>query len=276
MSYWVPGFKIQEGPEVTGIPLHYVAERESDGVPVWIRVDGHVADESAGALALAVTYEATSRLDHPELPLVLAFGSTEITGRPFLAFQFDRVARPRMIAPAEAAEEATDLAARLAEVHWLALECGYGGVFIPVHELDRIRKGYAVEGRRLPIWEFLAEPRRNDGLCGFLGALPEDEWAPFTAPELFVRQRHKTSIRPAVVYRLALQLDYILHGTHRAAAPAPGDAPALDPGTPLAGDTELDRLVRAALQQSPARRPGLEKFLTLKNAAQNRGDRTAN
>src|ERR1035441_3239205 len=87
MPSWIPGYRLLEGPEQTGIPFRYRAVRETDGVAAWIRVDGFDASSSRAAMAVDAIYTATAHFDHPLLPLVLDYGSTEVAGRSFIAYQ---------------------------------------------------------------------------------------------------------------------------------------------------------------------------------------------
>ena len=87
MPSWIPGYLLLEGPEQTGLSLRYRAVRETDGVAAWIRVDGFDASSSRAAQAVSTIYAATAGFDHPLLPRVLDYGSTEVAGRTFIAYQ---------------------------------------------------------------------------------------------------------------------------------------------------------------------------------------------
>ncbi len=115
---------------------------------------------SGAAVAVDAIYSATALFDHPLLPPVLDFGSTEIAGRAFIAFQTSepvaggghRTRRGTMTA--------------LAELQIAALDCGFAGIHLPLHELKRLREGARLEARHLPVNEFLCEPRRAEGGSG--------------------------------------------------------------------------------------------------------------
>ncbi|HEX7528622.1 MAG TPA: hypothetical protein VF425_05895, partial [Thermoanaerobaculia bacterium] len=205
MPSWIPGYRLLEGPEQTGISLRYRAVRETDGVAAWIRVDGFNASSNGAAQAVSTIYAATAHFDHPLLPPVLDYGSTEVAGRSFIAYQTSepvaggghRTRRGTMTA--------------LAELQIAALECGFAGVHLPVHELKRLREGARLEARHLPVNEFLCEPRRGEGASGLAGLEAEEEGAPFIPPELRSGS-HGVSLRAALAYRLAAQIHVLLEG----------------------------------------------------------------
>src|SRR5512141_2480017 len=74
MPSWIPGYRLLEGPEQTGVPFRYRAVRETDGVAAWVRVDGFDASSNVSAMAVDAIYTATAHFDHPLLPLVLDCG----------------------------------------------------------------------------------------------------------------------------------------------------------------------------------------------------------
>ena len=127
-------------------------------------------------MAVDAIYTATAHFDHPLLPLVLDYGSTEVAGRSFIAYQTSepvaggghRTRRGTMTA--------------LAELQIAALECGFAGIHLPLHELKRLREGARLEARHLPVNEFLCEPHRGDGASGLAGLEAEEEGAPFPSP----------------------------------------------------------------------------------------------
>jgi hypothetical protein len=263
MPSWIPGYRLLEGPEQTGVSLRYRAVRETDGVAAWIRIDGFNASSSLAAQAVSTIYAATAGFDHPLLPPVLDYGSTEVSGRSFIAFQTSepvaggghRTRRGTMTA--------------LAELQIAALECGFAGVHLPLHELKRLREGARLEARHLPVNEFLCEPRRADGASGLAGLEAEEEAAPFIAPENRSGS-HGGSLRAAIAYRLAAQIHVLLEG-HVAGDSAFEDADktvalkALPfPPRPFA-ETDVPRdLVRLGLSLRPEDRPDPEHFLTFR------------
>lgn len=260
---WIPGFAVVEGPERTGLPLRFRAVRQADGAPAWIRVDAYPPDEIRSTVALAKLYGETARLDHPDLPPVLAYGSTSIQGRPFIAFQLT----PEWTHPLPSSPSAVDEAIEtLAEIQLLAFETGAAGVHVPVPELDRIRAGARLAGRRLPLREFLAEPRRADGLCSLLGALDPAEWQAFAAPETVTKGRHRVSGRSALSYRMACQAHYLLTGVptpvkEQARQEAGTHSVRIRPSErhELPGRWKL--AVRSAISENPGRRPPVEAFV---------------
>jgi len=266
MPSWIPGYQLLEGPEQTGVPLRYGAVRETDSVAAWIRVDGFDSSSSGAAQAVSTIYAATAGFDHPLLPLVLDYGSTEVAGRSFIAFQISepvaggghRTRRGTMTA--------------LAELQISALECGFAGVHLPLHELKRMRAGSRLEARHLPVNEFLCEPLKGDGASGLAGLEAEKEAAPFIPPEIRSGSRGG-SARAALAYRLAAQIHVLLEG--RVAGDSTlGDADktiaqsvlsALPlPPRPFA-ETDVPReLVRLGLSLRPEDRPDPEHFLTFR------------
>jgi hypothetical protein len=250
MSSWIPGFEVLEGPDATGVPMRYRARREPDGIPAWIRIDGYDPASAPEARAAAEVYAATALFDHPALPAVLGYGSTVIAGRPFIAFQ----AAPALPRAAPQRRPAADLLVLLAEIQLAALECGFAGVHMPARELQRLRDGERVEGRRLAIFEYLCEPRAAAGGCAFGALGATEEWSPFTAPEL-TSPAAAGSLGAAVAYRLAAQIFFLIEGE-----PPPPDAGARTP----ADDEDVGRrLARLGLSRSPSLRPPLESYVTL-------------
>jgi hypothetical protein len=261
MPSWIPGYQLLAGPEQTGAALRYRAVRETDSVAAWIRVDGFDASSSPAAQAVSTIYAATAGFDHPLLPLVLDYGSTEVAGRSFIAFQISepvaggghRTRRGTMTA--------------LAELQIAALECGFAGVHLPLHELKRLREGARLEARHLPVNEFLCEPLREGGASGLAGLEAEEEGTPFIPPEIRSgSQGH--SLRAALAYRLAAQIHVLLEG-HIAGDSTLGDADktvalSVLPFPPRAlAETDVPReLVRLGLSPRPEDRPELEHFLT--------------
>ncbi len=266
MPSWIPGYRLLEGPEQTGVPFRYRAVRETDGVAAWIRVDGFDASSNVSAMAVDAIYTATAHFDHPLLPLVLDYGSTEVAGRSFIAYQTSepvtggghRTRRGTMTA--------------LAELQIAALECGFAGIHLPVHELMRLREGARLESRHLPVNEFLCEPLRSDGAVGLAGLEAEKEDEPFIPPENRSGSRGG-SPRAALAYRLAAQIHVILEGH------LPEDSPFEDAGKTVAlsalsalpfpprpsADTDVPReLVRLGLSLLPEGRPDPEHFLTFR------------
>lgn len=263
MPSWIPGYRLLEGPEETGIPFRYRAVRETDGVAAWIRVDGFDSSSGPAAATVDALYSATASFDHPLLPRVLDFGSTEVAGRSFIAFQTSE--------PVAGGGHRTrrGTMAALAEVQVAALECGFAGIHVPLHELKRLREGVRLEARHLPVNEFLCEPRRADGLTALAGLEAEDEEGPFLPPEIRARAA-RVSRRPALAYRLAAQIHVLLEGT------VPGDFPAGDADKTIALsalpsparpslETDVPReLVRLGLSLRPDERPDPEHFVAVR------------
>ena len=261
MPSWIPGYRLLEGPEQTGVPLRYRAVRETDGVAAWIRVDGFDSSSNRAAHALSTVYAATAGFDHPLLPRVLDYGSTEVAGRSYIAFQTsepvsgggNRTRRGTMTA--------------LAELQITALECGLAGIHLPLHELKRLREGARLEARHLPVNEFLCEPHRDDAEGGLAGLEAEEEGAPFMPPEIRSGLRG-ASARAALAYRLAAQIHVLLEGR------IAGDSTFEDadktvalsalPFPPRAlAEVDVPReLVRLGLSLRPEDRPEPERFLT--------------
>jgi len=266
MPSWIPGYRLLEGPEQTGLPLRYRGIRELDGVAAWIRVDGFDASSSRAAQAVKTIYTATAHFDHPLLPLVLDYGSADVAGRTFIAFQTSepvsggghRTRRGTMTA--------------LAELQIAALECGFAGVHLPLHELLRLREGARLEARHLPVNEFLCEPHRVDGAGGLAGLEAEEEGAPFIPPEIRSGS-HGVSLRAALAYRLAAQIHVLLEGrvaggstfedADKTVALSALSALPLPP-RPFA-ETDVPReLVRLGLSLRPEDRPDPEDFLAFR------------
>ena len=265
MPSWIPGYRLLEGPEQTGIPLRYRAVRETDGVAAWIRVDGFDAASSGAAMAVDAIYTATAHFDHPLLPLVLDYGSTEVAGRSFIAFQTSE--------PVAGGGHRTrrGMMTALAELQIAALECGFAGVHLPVHELKRLREGARLDARHLPVNEFLCEPLRGDGASGLLGLEAEEEGAPFLPPEIRSGSRG-SSLRAALAYRLAAQIQVLLEGHVAGGLPLEADKTvalsalsALSfPPRPSAEADVPRELVRLGLSLRPEDRPDPEHFLTFR------------
>ena len=263
MPSWIPGYRLLEGPEQTGIPFRYRAVRETDGVAAWIRVDGFDASSSAAAMAVDAIYTATAHFDHPLRPLVLDYGSTEVAGRSFIAYQTSepvaggghRTRRGTMTA--------------LAELQIAALECGFAGIHLPLHELKRLREGARLEPRHLPMNEFLCEPLRTDGASGLAGLEAEEEAAPFIPPEIRSGSQGG-SLRAALAYRLAAQIHVLLEG--HVAEDSPFEEAdktialsALPSPLRRSAETDVPReLVRLGLSLRPEDRPDPEHFLTFR------------
>lgn len=255
-----------EGPEQTGVPLRYRAVRETDGVAAWIRVDGFDASSSRAAQAVSTIYAATAGFDHPLLPLVLDYGSTEVAGRTFIAFQTSE--------PVAGGGRRTlqGTIAALAELQIVALECGFAGVHLPLHELKRLRDRARLDARHLPVNEFLCEPRRDDGVTGLAGLEAVDEAVPFMPPE--VQRGQGGSSRAALAYRLAAQIHVLLEGR------LAGDAPVAETDETIAlsvvpypsrqlAETDVPReLVRLGLSPRAEDRPDPEHFLTVRLPSQ--------
>lgn len=261
MPSWIPGYRLLEGPEQTGIPLRYRAVRETDGAAAWIRVDGFDASSSRAAMAADAIYTATAHFDHPLVPPVLDYGSTEVAGRSFIAFQ---TSEP-VAGGGHRTRRGTITA--LAEAQIAALECGFAGIHLPLHELQRLREGVRLEARHLSVNEFLCEPLRADGATGLAGLEAEEEGAPFLAPEVRSGSQGR-SPRAALTYRLAAQVHVLLEG-HVA-----GDAPFEEAEKTIAlsalpfplrpsAETDVPReLVRLGLSPRPEDRPDPEHFVT--------------
>jgi hypothetical protein len=263
MPSWVPGYGVLEGPEETGLAYRYRGVREQDGAEAWIRVDGFNPASSDAAAAVDAVYAATALLDHPLLPPVLDFGSTEVAGRSYIAFQLSR--------PAAGGGRRTrrGTMVSLAEVQIAALECGCAGIHLPLAELLRLREGARLEARHLPVNEFLCEPRGEAGHPAFAGIGIEAEAGPFAAPEIHARAR-SVSARLALAFRLAAQIHVVLEGQ------LPNDAPSGDAdktialaalATPARGSAETDvprELVRLGLSPIPELRPDLEDFAAVR------------
>jgi hypothetical protein len=264
MPSWVPGYRLLEGPEQTGVPSRYRAVREKEGVAAWIRIDGFDPSSSSAAAAVDAVYSATARFDHPLLPLVLDFGSTEVAGQTFIAYQTSE--------PVAGGGHRTrrGTIAALAEVQIAALERGLAGIHIPVHELKRLREGVRLEARHLPLNEFLCEPCRVDGVPGIAGLnAAAEEGAPFIAPEMRVGPRGG-SLRAALAYRLAAQVHVLIEGH------VSGDSPAEDADKTVAlsaleilsrasAESDVPReLVRLGLSWRPEERPDPEDFAAVR------------
>lgn len=250
MQDWIPGFRLEEGPESTGVPLRYVGVRERDGARAWIRLDGFAPGDVKAAVRMASVYQATARLDHPDLPAVLEYGSTAIPGRPFIAYQQSDDE------PERGDTKRTDAAEALADAHVVALDAGLSEVHVPPVELLRLHA--PVRGRRLGLREFLVETRRPDGLCAVAGLVPEDEWAHLTAPEARQRGRKRGSVRQAAAYRLAAQLH--MAGTRQWPMPV-----ARLPRRAAGADPSLDELIESGLAAVPESRPAVEEFLVCRS-----------
>ncbi len=263
MPSWIPGYRLLEGPEQTGIPLRYRAVRETDAVAAWIRVDGFDASSVHAAMSVDAIYTATAHFDHPLVPLVLDYGSTEVAGRSFIAFQISE--------PVAGGGHRTRRGAMtaLAEVQIAALECGFAGVHLPLHELQRLREGARLEARHLSVNEYLCEPQRGDGASGLAGLEAVEEGAPFLPPEIRAGSK-EYSHRSALAYRLAAQIHVLLEGN------VAGDLPfeeaektvalsALPFPPRLSAEPDVPReLVRLGLSLFPERRPDPEYFLSFR------------
>ncbi len=251
------------GPDETGVPFRYRAVREADGAAAWVRIDGYDSSSNGAATAVDALYAATAHLDHPLLPHVLDFGSAEVTGRGFIAFQ---TSEP--VAGGGHRTRRGTLTA-LAELQVVAYDCGFAGIHLPLHELLRLREGVRLEARHLPVNEFLCEPWSEGGRTALAGLEAEVEAAPFLAPEVLAASP-RVSRRAALAYRLAAQVHVLLEG-HLA-----GNLPASDAdktvalsALPLArrpsAETDVPReLVRLGLSPRPEDRPDLEHFLAVR------------
>lgn len=264
---WVRGFEILEQVAESGGCMRYLGRRTSDGALAWIRVDSHDPGDVKATVQIARIYAATAGFDQPDLPAVLGYGATTVAGRPFIAFQLEtESSRTSRMTAGEVSE-------LLAELSLMAYEAGLGGIHIPAHELDRVRQGTQLQGRRLSIREYLADPRRPDGASAFLGSLPEGEWRPFTAPEAADPRKARTSsVRSALAYRVGSWLHYLENGaghaqgsdlTHREIDMRIGgeEAQAGDSASSRTGLAGRARTVRSSLSANPARRPPLESFV---------------
>jgi hypothetical protein len=264
MPSWIPGYRLLEGPELMGVPFRSRAVREADNVAAWIRTDGFDPSSGSAAASVDVIYTATARFDHPLLPPVLDFGSTEVAGRAFIAYQISE--------PVAGGGHRTrrGTIAALAEVQIAALECGLAGIHIPLHELKRLREGMRLEARHLPLNEFLCEPCPVDGVPGLAGlSAAAEEGAPFVAPEMRVGPRGG-SLRAALAYRLAAQVHVLLEGH------VSGDSPAEDADKTIAlsalkilsrasAESDVPReLVRLGLSWRPEERPDPEDFAAVR------------
>jgi hypothetical protein len=263
MASWIPAYRLDEGPEKTGIPFRYRGVRETDGASAWIRVDGSDAASRRAADGVARIYAATARFDHPLLPRVLDYGSTSVAGRPFISFQASE--------PAAGGGRWTlrGIIIALAELQVASLECGLAGIHLPLHELLHLREGGRVDARHIPVREFLCEPRSSEGRGALAGLEAAAEEAPFLSPELRYGVRSAPG-RPALSYRLAAQVHVLLEGrlppddapdpdARTIALPAVGKRPA------AVGDADVPReLVRLGLSLRPEDRPDPEQFLTLR------------
>jgi hypothetical protein len=263
MTSWIPGYRLLEGPEQTGIPFRYRAVRETDDVAAWIRVDGFDASLDRAAMAVDSIYTATAHFDHPLVPLVLDFGSTEVAGRSFIAFQ---VSEP-VAGGGHRTRRGTMTA--LAELQIAALECGFAGIHLPLHELLRLREGARLEARHLPVNEFLCEPQSGGGASGLAGLEAEEEGAPFIPPEIRAGAKGY-SLRAALAYRLAAQIHVLLEGEVAGDSPFVGAEKTIAlsalPFPPrLSVETDVPReLVRLGLSLVPEDRPDPEHFLTFR------------
>lgn len=263
MSSWIPGYRLLEGPGKTGLPFRYRAVRETDGAAAWIRVDGYDSSSSRAATAVDALYTATAHFDHPLLPRVLDFGSADVNGRAYIAYQ---TSEP-VAGGGHRTRRGTITA--LAELQIVALECGFAGIHLPLHELNRLREGMRLEARHLPVNEFLCEPRCDDAPTALAGLEAEAEAAPFLSPEARSGGKRR-SRRAALVYRLAAQVHVLLEGS------LPGDSGLADADKTMALsalpvparpslETDVPReLVRLGLSLRPEDRPDLEHFLTVR------------
>ncbi len=252
-----------EGPEQTGVPFRYRGVRDADGVAAWIRVDGYDASSRRAAGAVQAVYSATAHFDHPLLPPVLDTGSTEVAGRSFIAYQTSE--------PAAGGGHRTRRGTMkaLAELQIAALECGFAGIHLPLHELLRLREGVRLEARHLPVNEFLCEPLTGDALYGLAGLDAEDQASTFLAPEVRAGSRG-VSRRAALAYRLAAQFHVLLEGQPAGDA-AVGDAEKTVALSSLAfpprpqGEVDVPReLARLGLSPAPEDRPDPECFVAFR------------
>ncbi|MGE5718008.1 MAG: hypothetical protein ACM369_15275 [Acidobacteriota bacterium] len=261
MPSWIPGYRLLEGPEHTGVPFRYRAVRETDGVAAWVRVDGFDASSDRAAIAVDAVYTATAHFDHPLLPPVLDFGSTEVAGRSFIAYQ---TSEP-VAGGGHRTRRGTITA--LYELQIAALDCGFAGVHFPLHELLRLREGVRLEARHLPVNEFLCEPRRGDGSSALSGLEAEGEGAPFLAPEIRAGAQGY-SPRAALAYRLAAQVHVLLEGQIAGdSSPEEADRTIALSALPfpprISAETDVPReLVRLGLSPRPEDRPDPEHFLS--------------
>ena len=266
MPSWIPGYRLLEGPEQTGLPFRYRAVRERDHVAAWIRVDGFDWSSREAADSVNAVYTDTAHFDHPLLPHVLDFGSTEVAGRTFISFQ----ASEPVAGGGHRTKRGTMTA--LAEVQIAALDCGLAGVHLPLHELLRLREGARLEARHLPVNEFLCERYGADGASGFAGLEAEEEGAPFRPPE--TPSGAGDSLRRALAYRLAAQIHVLLEGRVAREDAAFEDAgktvaiatiPAVPLPTPQIAATDVPReLVRLGLLPRPESRPDPDDFLAVR------------
>ncbi len=263
MPSWIPAYRLVEGPESTGIPFRYRGVRETDGAAAWIRVDGSDAASRGATDAVARIYAATARFDHPLLPRVLDYGSTSVAGRPFISYQASE--------PAAGGGRWTlrGMFVALAELQIAALECGWAGIHLPLHELLKMRQGERLEARHLPVREFLCEPRSADGKSSLACLESGAESEPFLPPEARYGSKGAPP-RPALSFRMAAQLHVLLEGRlPDDAAPDPDAKTIALPavGRRPAGVAESDvprELVRLGLSLRPQDRPDPEQFLTLR------------
>lgn len=251
-----------------GAGLRYLGRRTSDDALAWIRVDSHDPGDVKATVQIARIYAATAGFDQPDLA-----GGTGLWGHcrgrpvPFIAFQLEaETSRTSRMTSGEVSE-------LLAELSLMAYEAGLGGIHIPAHELERVRQGTQLSSRRLAIREYLADPRRPDGASAFLGALPEGEWRPFTAPEAADPRKARTSsVRSALAYRVGSWLHYLENGTGHSQASDSSHreiddriegemAEPGDPALPRTGLSGRARTVKSSLSANPVRRPPLESFV---------------
>jgi hypothetical protein len=161
----------------------------------------------------------------------------------------------------------------LAEVQIAALDCGFAGVHLPLHELMRLRAGARLEARHLSVNEFLCERYGTDGASGFAGLEAGEEGAPFRPPE--IPSGEGDSLRRALAYRLAAQIHVLLEGRLAAEDAAFADAgktvaiatiPAAAPlPTPQMTAADVPReLVRLGLSPRPESRPDPDDFLAVR------------
>lgn len=266
MPSWIPGYDLREGPEQTGLPYRYRAVRDTDGVAAWVRVDGYDSSSRHAAMAVDALYTATAHFDHPLLPHVLDFGSTEVSGRTFIAYQTSE--------PVEGGGKRTrrGTLTALAEVQIAAFDCGFAGVHLPLHELLRLREGARLEARHLSVNEFLCEPAGGGGASALAGLEAAHEVAPFLPPEILSGVRPGPS-RAALAYRLAAQVHVLLEGRLAGDAPAEDadktvalsalSSLALPPRPGAAADVPRE-LVRLGLSPRPEDRPDPERFLSFR------------
>ncbi|HSK96375.1 MAG TPA: serine/threonine-protein kinase, partial [Euzebyales bacterium] len=118
----IPGYTVHELLERDLVSATYLAERQSDGYPVFLQVVSDEFDDFASADAFTDALERMARIKHPALPDVLDIGrasgllfcvTSAVEGRSLAA----TLARRRRLPPAEALAICSELADTLDTLH---------------------------------------------------------------------------------------------------------------------------------------------------------------